>query len=77
MWNNILVVFVLVVMVIMFVVGCLLNQLIKIIDGKIIVISGKLQVDDDIGFVLYKNVEIGCVEQINCDQVKFMDELDN
>jgi hypothetical protein len=38
---------------------------------------GKPQVDDDTGLVSYKNAETGRVEQINRDQVKSMDELDN
>ena len=47
------------------------------LDGKTIVTSGKPQVDDDTGLVSYKNAETGRVEQINRDQVKSMDELDN
>lgn len=46
-------------------------------DGKIIVIDGKFEVDNDIGMVFYKNVVIGKIEQINCDQLKNMSELDN
>ena len=47
------------------------------LDGKTIVTSGKPQADDDTGLVSYKNAETGRVEQINRDQVKSMDELDN
>ena len=57
--------------------GCSSNQAVKTTDGKTIVTDGKPQVDDDTGLVSYKNAETGRVEQINRDQVKSMDELDN
>lgn len=50
--------------------GCSSNQSLKTTDGK-------PQVDDDTGLVSYKNAETGRTEQINRDQVKSMDELDN
>ena len=60
-----------------FVAGCSSNQSLKTTDGKTIVTDGKPQVDDDTGMVSYKNAETGRTEQINRDQVKSMDELDN
>ncbi len=57
--------------------GCSSNQSIKTTDGKTIVTDGKPQVDDDTGLVSYKNAETGRTEQINRDQVKSMNELDN
>ena len=45
--------------------------------AKTIVTDGKPQVDEDTGMVSYKNAETGKTEQINRDQVKSMDELDN
>ena len=57
--------------------GCSSNQSLKTTDGKTIVTVGKPQVDDDTGLVSYKNAETGRTEQINRDQVKSMDELDN
>ncbi|HBM7342135.1 YgdI/YgdR family lipoprotein [Klebsiella oxytoca] len=57
--------------------GCSSNQSLKTTDGKTIVTDGKPQVDDDTGLVSYKNGETGRTEQINRDQVKSMDELDN
>ncbi|XJP23992.1 YgdI/YgdR family lipoprotein [Klebsiella pneumoniae] len=77
MRNNILVASALAATAIMFVVSCSSNQSIKTTDGKTIVTSGKPQVDDDTDLVSYKNAETGRVEQINRDQVKSMDELDN
>jgi NAD+--asparagine ADP-ribosyltransferase len=56
--------------------GCSSNQSLKTTDGKTIVTDGKPQVDDDTGLVS-KNAETGRTEQINRDQVKSMDELDN
>lgn len=61
----------------LFVAGCSSNQSLKTTDGKTIVTDGKPQVDDDTGMVSYKNAETGRTEQINRDQVKSMDELDN
>lgn len=57
--------------------GCSSNQAVKTTDGKTIVTDGKPQVDEDTGMVSYKNAETGKTEQINRDQVKSMDELDN
>ncbi|WP_052283084.1 YgdI/YgdR family lipoprotein [Kluyvera genomosp. 1] len=57
--------------------GCSSNQTLKTTDGKTIVTDGKPQVDDDTGLVSYKNAETGKTEQINRDQVKEMNELDN
>lgn len=57
--------------------GCSSNQAVKTTDGKTIVTDGKPQVDDETGLVSYKNAESGKTEQINRDQVKSMDELDN
>lgn len=66
-----------IVVILFIVVGCFFNQVVEIMDGKIIVIDGKFEVDNDIGMVFYKNVVIGKIEQINCDQLKNMSELDN
>ena len=57
--------------------GCSSNQAVKTTDGKTIVTDGKPQVDDDTGLVSYKNAETGREEQINRDQAKSIDELDN
>ncbi|CAM3202163.1 putative lipoprotein YgdR [Klebsiella spallanzanii] len=57
--------------------GCSTNQSLKTTDGRTIVTDGKPQVDEDTGLVSYKNAETGRTEQINRDQVKSMDELDN
>ena len=57
--------------------GCSSNQAVRTTDGRTIVTDGKPQVDDDTGLVSYKNAETGQTEQINRDQVKSMDELDN
>ena len=57
--------------------GCSSNQALKTTDGKTIVTDGKPQVDEDTGMVSYKNAETDKTEQINRDQVKSMDELDN
>ena len=57
--------------------GCSSNQAVKTTDGKTIVTDGKPQVDDDTGLVSYKNAQTGKTEQINRDQVKEMNELDN
>ena len=57
--------------------GCSSNQAVKTTDGKTIVTDGKPQVDDDTGLVSYKNAQTGKTEQINRDQVKDMNELDN
>ena len=56
---------------------CSSNQTLKTTDGKTIVTDGKPQVDEDTGLVSYKNAETGKTEQINRDQVKEMNELDN
>ncbi|MEB5923757.1 YgdI/YgdR family lipoprotein [Franconibacter daqui] len=57
--------------------GCSSNQAVKTTDGHTIVTDGKPQVDNDTGLVSYKNAETGKTEQINRDQVKSMNELDN
>ena len=57
--------------------GCSSNQSVKTTDGRTIVTDGKPQVDDDTGLVSYKNAETGQTEQINRDQVKSMNELNN
>ncbi|ELS1886088.1 YgdI/YgdR family lipoprotein [Raoultella ornithinolytica] len=77
MRNKILMASVLAATAMLFVAGCSSNQSLKTTDGKTIVTDGKPQVDDDTGMVSYKNAETGRTEQINRDQVKSMDELDN
>lgn len=77
MRNKILMASALAVTAMLFVAGCSSNQSLKTTDGKTIVTDGKPQVDDDTGMVSYKNAETGRTEQINRDQVKSMDELDN
>lgn len=62
---------------VLFVAGCSSNQSLKTTDGRTIVTDGKPQVDSDTGMVSYKNAATGRTEQINRDQVKSMDELDN
>nr|WP_318383042.1 YgdI/YgdR family lipoprotein [uncultured Enterobacter sp.] len=57
--------------------GCTSNQAVKTTDGHTIVTDGKPEVDDDTGLVSYENAETGKTEQINRDQVKGMNELDN
>ncbi|AGB79730.1 MULTISPECIES: YgdI/YgdR family lipoprotein [Pseudocitrobacter] len=57
--------------------GCSSNQSVKTTDGRTIVTDGKPQVDDDTGLVSYENAETGKTEQINRDQVKSMNELNN
>ena len=57
--------------------GCSSNQALKTTDGKTIVTDGKPQVDEDTGLVSYKNAETGQTEQINRDQVRSMNELNN
>ena len=57
--------------------GCSSNQSVKTTDGRTIVTDGKPQVDDDTGLVSYENAETGKTEQINRDQVKTMNELNN
>lgn len=61
----------------LFISGCSSNQAVKTTDGHTIVTDGKPQVDDDTGLVSYENAETGKTEQINRDQVKSMNELDN
>jgi len=61
----------------LFVAGCSSNQAIKTVDGKTIVTNGKPQVDNDTGLVSYKNAETGKTEQLNRDQIKNMNELQN
>ncbi|MBJ3813490.1 YgdI/YgdR family lipoprotein [Shimwellia pseudoproteus] len=61
----------------LFVAGCSSNQTLKTTDGKTIVTDGKPRLDDDTGLVSYENAETGRTEQINRDQVKSMNELDN
>lgn len=77
MRNKILMASALAATAMLFVEGCSSNQSLKTTDGKTIVTDGKPQVDDDTGMVSYKNAETGRTEQINRDQVKSMDELDN
>ena len=77
MRNKILMASALAATAMLFVAGCSSNQSLKTTDGKTIVPDGKPQVDDDTGMVSYKNAETGRTEQINRDQVKSMDELDN
>lgn len=77
MRNKILMASALAATAMLFVAGCSSNQSLKSTDGKTIVTDGKPQVDDDTGMVSYKNAETGRTEQINRDQVKSMDELDN
>ncbi|MEA9391317.1 YgdI/YgdR family lipoprotein [Acerihabitans sp. TG2] len=61
----------------LFVAGCSSDQAIKTVDGKTIVTDGKPQVDKDTGLVSYKNAETGKTEQLNRDQIKNMNELQN
>lgn len=77
MRNKILMASALAATVMLFVAGCSSNQALKTTDGKTIVTDGKPHVDDDTGMVSYKNAQTGRTEQINRDQVKSMDELDN
>ena len=77
MRNKILMASALAATAMLFVAGCSSNQSLKTTDGKTIVTDGEPQVDDDTGMVSYKNAETGRTEQINRDQVKSMDELDN
>ncbi|EPY1565419.1 YgdI/YgdR family lipoprotein [Raoultella planticola] len=77
MRNKILMASALAATAMVFVAGCSSNQSLKTTDGKTIVTDGKPQVDDDTGMVSYKNAQTGRTEQINRDQVKSMDELDN
>lgn len=77
MRNKILMASALAATAMLFVAGCSSNQSLKTTDGKTFVTDGKPQVDDDTGMVSYKNAETGRTEQINRDQVKSMDELDN
>jgi len=57
--------------------GCSSNQTLNTTDGRTIVTDGKPQVDSDTGLISYKNAQTGKTEQINRDQVKNMNELDN
>ena len=77
MRNKILVASALAATAVLFVAGCSSNQSLKTTDGRTIVADGKPQVDSDTGMVSYKNAATGRTEQINRDQVKSMDELDN
>ena len=77
MRNKILVASALAATAVLFVAGCSSNQSLKSTDGRTIVTDGKPQVDSDTGMVSYKNAATGRTEQINRDQVKSMDELDN
>ncbi|AJF71633.1 MULTISPECIES: YgdI/YgdR family lipoprotein [Raoultella] len=77
MRNKILVASALAATAVLFVAGCSSNQSLKTTDGRTIVTDGKPQVDSDTGMVSYKNAATGRTEQINRDQVKSMDELDN
>lgn len=77
MRNKILVASALAATAVLFVAGCSSNQSLKTTDGRTIVTDGKPQVDSDTGMVSYKNAATGRIEQINRDQVKSMDELDN
>lgn len=51
------------------------NYVMYINDGRIIVFDGKLQIDNDIGMISYKDVN-GNKQQINRIDVKEMVELD-
>lgn len=77
MRNKILVASALAATAVLFVAGCSSNQSLKTTDGRTIVTDGKPQVYSDTGMVSYKNAATGRTEQINRDQVKSMDELDN
>lgn len=77
MRNKILVASALAATAVLFVAGCSSNQSLKTTNGRTIVTDGKPQVDSDTGMVSYKNAATGRTEQINRDQVKSMDELDN
>ncbi len=68
---------VLAVLSLLSIVGCSSNQAIRTVDGKTIVTNGKPQVDNDTGLVSYKNAETGKTEQLNRDQIKNMNELQN
>lgn len=52
------------------------NYVMYINDGCSIVIDGKFQIDNDIGMILYKDVN-GNKQQINCIDVKEMVVLEN
>ena len=77
MRNKILMASALAATAMLFVAGCSSNQALKTTDGRTIVTDGKPHVDDDTGMVSHKNAQTGRTEQINRDQVKSMDELDN
>ncbi|EJD6375278.1 YgdI/YgdR family lipoprotein [Providencia rettgeri] len=57
--------------------GCSSNQKIETVDGRAIISDGKPEVDSETGLVSYKNAETGEIEQINRDQIKNMNELQN
>nr|ELR5198234.1 YgdI/YgdR family lipoprotein [Providencia rettgeri] len=44
---------------------------------RAIISDGKPEVDSETGLVSYKNAETGEIEQINRDQIKNMNELQN
>lgn len=57
--------------------GCSSNQKIETVDYRAIISDGKPEVDSETGLVSYKNAETGEIEQINRDQIKNMNELQN
>ncbi|WP_194207851.1 YgdI/YgdR family lipoprotein [Superficieibacter sp. 1612_C1] len=77
MRNNLLISSIFAAAALFTVAGCTSNQAVKTTDGKTIVTDGKPEVDSDTGLVSYENAETGKTEQINRDQVKGMNELDN
>ncbi|MDU2939048.1 MAG: YgdI/YgdR family lipoprotein [Enterobacteriaceae bacterium] len=77
MRNNLLISSIFAAAALFTVAGCSSNQAVKTTDGKTIVTDGKPEVDSDTGLVSYENAETGKTEQINRDQVKGMNELDN
>ncbi|WES69250.1 YgdI/YgdR family lipoprotein [Superficieibacter sp. HKU1] len=77
MRNNLLISSIFAAAALFTVAGCSSNQAVKTTDGKTIVTDGKPEVDSDTGLVSYENAETGKTEQINRDQVKRMNELDN
>lgn len=57
--------------------GCSSNQTVRTTDGNTIITDGKPEIDNDTGLVSYKNAQTGQKEQLNQNQVKSMQELDN
>lgn len=56
--------------------GCSSPQKIETVDGKTILTTDKVQVDESTGLITYKDAETGKVLQINRDQIRRMVELD-